>query len=128
VFFGQTVTERKFPAMAMFAWISSPENVPRSQLHSAHIPSAGNNYSGQNYSGFADKEVDDIIDRIEVELNADKRKRLWYRLQEIYVEELPVIPLYFRAEAYILPHELKGLRPTGHTGPSTLWIEEWRTK
>ncbi|MEX2449768.1 MAG: peptide ABC transporter substrate-binding protein [Rhodospirillales bacterium] len=128
VFFGQTVTERKFPAMAMFAWISSPENVPRSQLHSAHIPSAGNNYSGQNYSGFADKEVDELIDHIEVELNADKRKQLWYRLQEIYVEELPVIPLYFRAEAYILPHRLKGLRPTGHTGPSTLWIEEWRTK
>ena len=50
VFFGQTVTERKFPAMAMFAWISSPENVPRSQLHSAHIPSAGNNYAGQNYT------------------------------------------------------------------------------
>ncbi|MEQ8194897.1 MAG: peptide ABC transporter substrate-binding protein [Rhodospirillales bacterium] len=126
VFFGQTVTERKYPAMAMYAWISSPENVPRSQLHSAHIPSKENNHSGQNYPGFANKEMDEILDRIETELNQKKRKKLWYRLQEIYVEELPVIPLYFRAEAYILPHELKGLRPTGHTGPSTLWVEEWR--
>ncbi len=125
VFFGQTVTERKYPAMAMYAWISSPENVPRSQLHSAHIPSAGNNYSGQNYPGFVNKEVDDLLDQIEIELDKQKRLKLWHRLQRIYIEELPVIPLYFRAEPYILPTWLKGLKPTGHSGPSTLWIENW---
>ncbi len=128
VFFGQTVTERKYPAMAMFAWISSPENVPRSQLHSAHIPSQGNNYSGQNYTGFANKEVDALLDAIEVELDKNKRLKLWHRLQRIYIEELPVLPLYFRAEAFILPHWLTGLKPTGHTGPSTLWVEHWGEK
>ena len=128
VFFGQTVTERKFSAMAMFAWISSPENVPRSQLHSAHIPSAGNNYAGQNYTGFVNRDVDELLDKIEVELDAKNRLKLWHRLQKIYIEELPVLPLYFRAEAYILPHWLKGLKPTGHNGPSTLWIEQWHAR
>jgi len=28
------VTMRRFPHMAMFAWISSPENVPRTTQHS----------------------------------------------------------------------------------------------
>jgi peptide/nickel transport system substrate-binding protein len=128
VFFGQTVSERKFPAMAMFAWISSPENVPRSQLHSARIPSEGNNFSGQNYPGFANAEVDELIDLIEVELDKNKRLKLWHRLQQIYIEELPVLPLYFRAEAFVLPQWLKGLKPTGHTGQSTLWIEDWHAK
>ena len=41
VFFGETVAKRKFTAMAMFAWISSPENIPRSTLHSDEIPTAG---------------------------------------------------------------------------------------
>ena len=126
VFFGQTVTERKFSAMAMYAWISAPESVPRTTLHSAHIPSAANNFAGQNYTGFVNAEMDKLIDQIEVELDRAKRKQMWRRLQDIYTEELPVIPLYFRAEPYILPKWLKGLTPTGHQDPSTLWVENWR--
>lgn len=126
VFFGQTVTERRYSAMAMYAWISAPESVPRTTLHSAHIPGAANNYAGQNYTGFANEEMDMLIDRIEVELDRPKRKEMWRRLQEIYAAELPVIPLFFLAEPYILPPWLKGLVPTGHQDPSTLWVENWR--
>ena len=125
VFFGQTVTERKFTAMAMFAWISSPENVPRTTLHSDHIPTPDNNFAGQNYTGFANPEMDRLIEKIEVELDRDKRAALWRRLQEIYVEELPVIPLYFRANPYVLPKNLIGVVPTGHQYPTTLWVENW---
>jgi peptide/nickel transport system substrate-binding protein len=70
--------------------------------------------------------MDDLIDRIEVELDRGARKQLWGRLQRLYVEALPVIPLYWRANAYILPKWLSGPRPTGHQGTTTLWIEEWR--
>jgi peptide/nickel transport system substrate-binding protein len=125
VFFGETVTKRKFPAMAMFAWFSAPESVPRTTLHSAEIPSADNNYAGQNYTGFRNDEVDKLIDSIEVELDRDKRKELWRRLQEIYAEELPALPLYFRADAYIMPKWLKGIEPTGHQDISPLWVETW---
>jgi peptide/nickel transport system substrate-binding protein len=128
VFFGQTVSERKFPAMAMFAWISAPESVPRTTLHSDHIPTADNNWAGQNYTGFRNKDVDALIEAIEVELDRDKRRELWRRLQHIYAEELPALPLYFRAEPYILPKWLKGVRPTGHQYPTTLWVEDWRAE
>jgi peptide/nickel transport system substrate-binding protein len=53
---------------------------------------------------------------------------MWRRLQEIYATELPVIPLYFRANPYILPKWLRGLEPTGHQNPSTLWVEDWRVE
>ena len=128
VFFGQTVSERKFPAMAMFAWISAPESVPRTTLHSDHIPTADNNWAGQNYTGFKSNEVDALIEAIEIELDRDKRRELWRRLQHIYAEELPALPLYFRAEPYILPKWLTGLRPTGHQYPTTLWVEHWRAE
>ena len=128
VFFGQTVTERKFSSLAMYAWISAPEGVPRTTLHSAHIPNKDNNFAGQNYTGFRNAEMDELLETIEVELDRSKRKKLWRRLQEIYATELPVIPLYFRAEPYILPKWLKGLEPTGHQDPSTLWVENWRAE
>ncbi len=125
VFFGDTVTHRKFTSFAMFAWISAPESVPRSTLHSDHIPSPANNWGGQNYTGFKNAEMDRLIERIEVELNREKRRRLWHRFQRIYAGELPVIPLYFRANAYILPKWLTGVVPTGHLGTTTLWVEDW---
>ena len=126
VFFGETVSKRKFTGAAMFAWLSAPESVPRTTLRSNQIPTADNNWSGQNYTGFSNPGMDDLIDRIEVELDRGARKQLWGRLQRLYVEELPVIPLYWRANAYILPKWLEGVRPTGHLGTTTLWIEEWR--
>ncbi|MCH7540733.1 MAG: peptide ABC transporter substrate-binding protein [Proteobacteria bacterium] len=126
VFFGRTVRERRFTGLAMFAWISSPEGVPRTTLHSDQIPTPENNFAGQNYTGFRDAEMDALIDRIEVELDRAARRRMWHRLQQIYAEALPVIPLYFRANAYILPKWLAGVEPTGHQYTSTLWVENWR--
>ena len=41
---------------------------------------------------------------------------------------LPVLPLYFRATPYVFPKWLKGVTPTGHQYPTTLWIEEWRAE
>ncbi len=126
VFFGETVSKRKFTGAAMFAWLSSPESVPRTTLRSDQIPTEANSWSGQNYTGFKNAEMDALIDAIEVELDRAKRKDLWRRLQRLYVEELPVIPLYWRAAPFVLPKWLSGLRPTGHQGTTTLWIEEWR--
>ncbi|MRG72660.1 peptide ABC transporter substrate-binding protein [Alphaproteobacteria bacterium HT1-32] len=125
VFFGQTVTQREFTAMAMFAWISAPESVPRTTLHSTYIPTAENNYAGQNYTGYVSPEMDKLIDEVEVELDRDKRKIIWTKIQQIYASDLPALPLYFRADAFILPKWLKGVRPTGHQYPSSLEIETW---
>lgn len=128
VFFGETVRKRKFPHMAVFAWVSSPENVPRTILHSSHIPTAENNWAGQNDTGFRNAEVDDLIDRMEVELDRERRRAMWHRLQEIYIEELPVLPLYFRSDPFVVPKWLTGITPTGHQDVSTLWVETWRAK
>ncbi|MEX2009266.1 MAG: peptide ABC transporter substrate-binding protein [Dongiaceae bacterium] len=128
VFFGQTVNQRKFTGMALFAWLSAPENVPRTTLHSEMIPTPENNYAGQNYTGFRNAEMDELLDKIEIELDRAEREKLWHRLQRLYAEELPALPLYFRAQAFILPKWLEGVTPTGHQGPSTLWVERWRVK
>lgn len=128
VFFGDTVTKRRFTGMAMFAWLSAPESVPRLMLHSEHITRADNNWSGQNYTSYANPEVDRLLDAIETELDREKRRVLWARLQKIYAEDLPVIPLFFRADPFIVPKWLTGIVPTGHQDPTTYWIEDWGVK
>jgi len=127
VLFGETITRRKFQ-MALFAWLSSPENVPRTTLHSSMVPSADNAWDGQNYTGFRNAEMDALIDKLEVELDPAARTKLWRRLQEITAEELPALPLWFRAQAFIYPKWLTGMRPTGNQFPTTLWVEDWKVE
>jgi peptide/nickel transport system substrate-binding protein len=127
VFFGETTSKRRFGAMAMFAWISSPENVPRSTLHSEEIPTEANGWAGQNYTGYKNPEMDRLIDAIEIELDRAKREQMWHRLQEIYAQDLPALPLYFRANPHVWPLWLEGVTPTGHQNVSALWVEHWRT-
>lgn len=102
--------------------------MPRSALHSEEIPTEANGWSGQNYTGFASAEMDQLLDAIERELDREKRRAMWQRIQEIYAEELPVLPLYFRADTHIWPLWLDGVTPTGHLNASPLWVEQWRAK
>ncbi len=128
VFFGETVTKRRYPSLAMFAWISAPESVPRTTLHSESIPRQENNWSGQNYTGYANPRMDELIDAIEVELDDAERMALWADLQRLYATDLPALPLFFRADGYILPKWLKGVVPTGHQYPTALWVEQWKAQ
>jgi peptide/nickel transport system substrate-binding protein len=128
VFFGETLNRRRFTGAAMFAWVSSPENVPRTTLHSDEIPRAERNFSGQNYTGFRNEEMDALLEALPIELDRERRRALWHRLQAIYAEELPAIPLWFRSDAHVWPLWLDGVRPTGHLNASSLWVEEWRVR
>ncbi len=126
VFFGETVSKRKFTGLAMFAWISSPRSIPRTTLHSEMIPTEENAWSGQNYTGYASEEMDTLLDDLELVCEPEENQALWNRMQTLYATDLPALPLYFRANTYIMPKWLQGVRPTGHQYTSTNWVEEWR--
>jgi len=126
VFFGETVSKRQVNGLAMYAWLSSPENPPRTTLHSEMIPTEANGWAGQNYPGYANPEMDKLIDAVETELDVEKRRALWAEIQRIYATDLPALPLYYRAQPFVLPLWLKGVEPTGHQYPTSLWVEDWR--
>lgn len=125
VFFSETTKKRKFEGMAMYAWVSSPENNPRSTLHSLSIPSEKNGWSGQNQPGFSDKRMDSAIDAMDLEFDAKKRLDLAAEMQKIYVEQVPVIPLYYRSDVSVVPKSLKNYRVPGHQFSETNQIEKW---
>ena len=125
VLFGDTMRERRFDGGVMYAWMSAPNNIPKTTLHSTMIPSAENNFAGQNYPGYQNPAMDKIIDDLDVTCDADANKALWQDLQKLYADDLPALPLYYRADSFFVPVWLHGLTPTGHQHPSTLWIENW---
>ena len=126
VFFGQTLTKRRFAHMAMFAWFSAPESVPRSILHSHSIPNADNGWAGENYTSYINPGMDQLIDRIETQPDFAARQPLWQRMQSLYQQDLPALPLFFKSDAHIWPRQLQGITPTGHEDQTPLWVENWR--
>lgn len=125
VYFGETVRKGQYPAMALFAWTSNPDNPPKAQLHSHNIPTEKNGYSGQNSGGWANAEADQLMENVYGEFDIEKRKTMMHRLMQIYMTDIPTIPLYMRAELAVLPKALKNITITGHQFYSTFWVEEW---
>lgn len=124
--FYESLDRRTFSGLAMYAWIERPEGVPRRSLHSTEIPTAATSWLGLNYPGYRSPEMDRTLDAAEGELDRDKRRTLFADIQRIYADDLPVLPLFFRVDPYVIPKALKGVMPTGHLSTSTLWIEHWR--
>ncbi len=67
---------------------------------------------GNNDTGFADPEYDDLITRATCQDDPDRRDHLLARAEEILiVEQMPVLPLYYYAEMYLFRPNLTGFYP-----------------
>ena len=124
--FFDAMGKRTYSGLGMYAWVQRPEGVPRSSLHSKEIPSAANGWSGQNYPGYANPEMDAALDAAERELDVVKRRALFAEIQKLAADDLPSLPLFFRVDPFVIPKPLKGVTPTGTLNSSTLWVEQWR--
>jgi peptide/nickel transport system substrate-binding protein len=123
--FGETLRQRKYTAMLMYSWSSGVGESPRGTLGSDRIPTAANNWGGNNYIAFSDPEMDRLIGLAETELDSAKQKLIWAQMQKIYVEQVRALPLFFRSDAHVIPKWLKGYTPTGHSDLSPLYVEAW---
>jgi peptide/nickel transport system substrate-binding protein len=126
--FGETLKKRLYTGLAMYAWSSGVTESPRRTLHTEQIPTEANGYGGSNSIGYSNPQMDKLIDQAEQELDPAKQKAIWANMQEIYAKDLPVMPLFFRAEAHVVPKWLKGYTPTGHGDYSSNWSENWQAE
>jgi peptide/nickel transport system substrate-binding protein len=128
VFFGTYTTRRQFPHMAMYASLFTPESVPANRFRSGDIPSAANSWSGDNRVGWRNAENDQVWGQIIAELDADKRNALLKKQQEIFAEDLPSLPLYFRLDLTTYPKALRNVKPVGlgsYYIPWNIWEWKW---
>ncbi len=127
VFFGPFVPRRQFPYMAMYASLFTPESIPMDRFHSSQIPTAANAWEGNNRVGWRNAENDRLWEQVNAEMDVQKRIALFRKQQEIFAEELPSVPLYFRLDLTTYPKAMRGPRPTGlafYYLPWNIW--EWR--
>jgi peptide/nickel transport system substrate-binding protein len=128
VFFGETTRHREFEAMAMYAWESSPETSPKTNLYSEKIPTEKNGWSGQNTTGYSSPKMDDYLNKLDGEFNAGKRKELMANILHLYTDDVFVIPLYYRAKVAVIPVGLTGFNMVSHQYAETNNVQDWEMK
>ena len=96
VFFEEILKKRSFET-AMYAWVAGidPDNL--NLWNSKKIPNPNNNYEGLNYPGWRNAEIDVLTIQGAHTVDVEARKQIYFRIQDIIVQEHPVVPLYFRS-------------------------------
>lgn len=125
VFFGETMKKRNYGGLGMYAWQSAPESDLKGSFHSSQIPSAKNGYSGQNQMAWKNQKVDETVEKMETEFDLKKRIALAHQFLKAYTDDVPVIPLYYRADIAVSPVSLKNFRLPGHQYSETNEAETW---
>jgi peptide/nickel transport system substrate-binding protein len=114
--------------MVMFASGLEMTESPRNGYTTSGIPTEANGYGGSNYSGISIPRFDELTDQAEKEFDPEKQKLLWAEMQKIYATQLPQVPIYFRADAHVVPKWLKGYTPSGIGDATSNWSQNWRAE
>ena len=126
LFFQETLRERKFTGLAMYAWALDPLSDSGDLWRCDRIPTQENGLRGQNYPGWCNQEVTGLHQDIAHEFDPERRKALLMRQQLLWAEALPVLPLYFKVEPSITVKRLRGWKPTGSAMPISWNAAQWR--
>lgn len=124
VYFPEIVKKRKYD-LAWYSFVDEPDQDQRFNLHSSMIPNEKNAWSGRNRPGWKNKDVDRWLDQVQTEFDSKKRIDLMRKVMRAYTEELPALPIYFKANTAVVPKELKNYRPSGHVYSEFLEVENW---
>lgn len=86
--------------MLMYAWTADPSLEKGNLFSSTQIPTAANGYAGQNEPGWKNAEYDNLWTQANTEFDLAQRVKLFDRMQSIWADEVPSLPLYFRVNVY----------------------------
>lgn len=117
---------REYSHLIMFAWTLRPTSMGESFFREDYIPSPANNYFGNNWYGYRNKEVTELLTKVSTEMTEEGRKKLLHRMEEVVLDELPVVPLYFRLEVTTAKTNLVNYKPAGISDTPPTWnVSEW---
>ena len=118
---------RAFKHLLMGSIDFPPSASPRIVLGSDRIPTEANGWSGNNFSAYRNPAMDAVTARIDAAVQEADAKAAWLDLQRIYAEDLPLLPLYFYARAYVASKDIQDFVPTT-VDPLNIWAERWRRR
>ncbi|MCL6509529.1 MAG: peptide ABC transporter substrate-binding protein [Anaerolineae bacterium] len=113
---------------ALYSWTNANDPDDMFYWHSSQIPPDPTGTGGNLPAYFNQYEQQAKIDELTAagaaEVNPEKRKQIYWQIQELLFEETPVIFMYWPQRIYVAPRNLTGFNP--NTFNFLLWdVEKW---
>ena len=126
ILLGDSVPKGQFD-IAMFGQPILPDSSMTSSFSSKEIPSAKNSWAGGNVGRWSNTKVDELLAQFDQEWSPSKRNQIVTKIEGIYLQERPFIPLYHRREAMVIPRGLTGVQDD-IAGTGFVFPERWQWK
>jgi len=104
-FINEFVKKRKFDAL-LLGWSITPDPDQYDVWHSSKTGP-----DELNHIGFAHAEVDQLLEEGRRTFDTEKRKRAYFRIQEILAEEQPIVFLYYPDALPAVHRRIRGIEP-----------------
>lgn len=111
--------------LALFAWIAGadPNGLPLWSCNA--VPIQENSYTGNNFSGWCFEAAEWPLRRATSTLDVRRRAQDYLKHQQLWTQEVPVIPLFQRPLAVLTAPQISGVVPDP-LAPITWNVEQWR--
>jgi peptide/nickel transport system substrate-binding protein len=120
---GQSVPHGEFD-LAMYGQPLPIDASIASYFSSKEIPTAKNSWAGGNQIRLNSKEVDQLLADFDREHSAKKRNEIIRKVEQYFIKNYVMIPIYHRREAVVLPKNLKGVEDS-YEGTAFTNPENW---
>ena len=110
--------------LALFAWIAGSDPRGWERWSCAGVPNASNGWTGNNFPGWCFYEADKAIRVATTSLRREERAAAYLRQQQLFTQEIPVLPLFQRVDLVLANPSLTGVG-ADPTAPFTWNIATW---
>jgi peptide/nickel transport system substrate-binding protein len=113
---------------SLWAWFNGNDPDDQFYWHSAQIPSTptstGGNVPAYFFKYNFQDQIDDLTSRAAMETDQEKRKELYFQIQQLLHDEVPVIFIYWSKAFPVVAPNVGGYWPSAFT--NLLWnVEQW---
>jgi peptide/nickel transport system substrate-binding protein len=94
-------------------------------FHSREIAGPETRYLGQNYSGYSNPSLDQVLNAFDRSVRPEERMGYWAEAWRIITDDLAAMPLYIRPVPYIVRKGITGPIPSSLSGSLTSNVHLW---
>lgn len=106
--FENRLPQLNFGPIGLYAQSASPDPTVTQLYRSDQIPSEENEFGGQNYTAYANTELDPVLDASDTEVDEAARLELIHEIGDVMAEDVVWIPLYLLPNSTIWNSEIIG--------------------
>jgi peptide/nickel transport system substrate-binding protein len=115
------------PGALIWPWNFTTSD-PRT-ITTTEIGSVATRWRGGNYGGYSNPTYDSLYDQLASELDITKRQETQFQMLKILAEELPVLPMFYRATGLAMRKGVEGPTTTPPIQAGSAWnIHQWDVK